>query len=165
MSVLIKGVAYWASICGKPKPGYNNGPDEWSLDLSVDKETVARLTELGLKKKIKNKDDARGQFITFKRKAIKKDRETGKEVPNNPIRIVDHRGEPWPQDKLIGNGSTLNVRFNVNTRPGFQGGPATQAADILSVQVWDHKPYEGKGAEFPTKTDGVEVQTESEEKW
>lgn len=137
---VIRGKAFWAKILGDPVPGYDPDQKEWTIDVTVDDEARATLEELGLGDKIKNKtdekpDDERGDFITFKRKALKSD---GTEA--RPIRVVDRKKNEWPQDKLIGNGSEVFVQFAVNEweyrgRSGVKPG-------IMSVMVVDHVPYE-----------------------
>lgn len=106
--------------------------------MYIDEATEARLKAEGLGDKIKDKGN--GSFVSFKRKELKQDGS-----PNQPIRVVDHHGEAWSGQK-IGNGSTVNVNFAINE---FK--PKQFAANILSLQVWDHIPYEG--GEFPIKDD------------
>jgi hypothetical protein len=134
--MLIQGKAKWAKIIGDPAWGYENKFKEWSIDVYVEDETVAKLKAEGLGPKIKDKGN--GQYITFKRKELKSDG-----TPNQPIRVVDHRGQPWDNRK-IGNGSTVNVNFLVNEYK-----PGQNNANILSLQVWDLVAYEGN--EFPIK--------------
>jgi hypothetical protein len=105
--MLIKGIAKWAKVLGDPVWGYENKHKEWSVDLYLDEETVHKLEVEGLKDKIKDKGN--GQYITFKRREFKQNGE-----PNQPIRIVDHHGEPWNPKEKIGNGSTVNVNFAIN---------------------------------------------------
>jgi hypothetical protein len=137
--MLIKGIAKWAKVLGDPVWGYENKHKEWSVDLYLDEETVHKLEVEGLKDKIKDKGN--GQYITFKRREFKQNGE-----PNQPIRIVDHHGEPWNPKEKIGNGSTVNVNFAIN-----EYGKNQKSANILSMQVWDHVKY--SDAEFPTKED------------
>lgn len=136
---MIRGTAKWAKVLGKPHAGYENAFNEWSIDVYLDDNTVAKLKSEGLGKKIKDKGN--GQYITFKRKELKKDG-----TPNQPIRVVDHHGEEWNPKIKIGNGSIVNVNFAIN-----EFGKNDKAANILSLQVWDLVKYEG--GEFPTRED------------
>ena len=136
--MLIQGKAKWAKIIGEPTWGYENKFKEWSIDVYVDEDTVKKLKAEGLGAKLKDKGN--GEYITFKRKELKAD---GTE--NQPIRVVDHRGQAWDNRK-IGNGSTVNVNFVINEYK-----PGQKNANILSLQVWDYVPYEG--GEFPVKAD------------
>lgn len=110
--------------------------------MYVDEDTQKKLKAEGLGDKLKDKGN--GVFITFKRKELKQDGSK-----NQPIRIVDHRGNDW-DNRLIGNGSTVNVNFAINE---FK--PKQFAANILSLQVWDYVPF--TGGEFPTREDGDEA--------
>jgi hypothetical protein len=147
-STLITGKAFWTKILGKPVPKYEQPADaplkdrEWTFDLSVDNATVKVLKDLGLGSKIKNKQDDMGNYITFKRNATKNDEAN---TPNNPIKVVDHHGKPWDSKVSIGNGSTLNVRFNV-----YQGRKANKPV-VLAVQVWDLVKYNNPNGDFPVK--------------
>jgi hypothetical protein len=136
--LLIQGKAKWAKVTGEPVWGYENKFKEWSIDVYIDEDTETKLKNEGLGDKIKNKGE--GSYISFKRKELKVDG-----APNQPIRIVDHRGNAWAGQK-IGNGSTVNVNFAINE---FK--PKQFAANILSLQVWDHVAYDG--GEFPTRED------------
>lgn len=136
--MLVQGKARWAKVVGEPGWGYQNAFREWSIDVYVDDATIDKLKAEGLGPKLKDKGN--GTYISFKRKELKASGEH-----NQPIRIVDHRGNAWDNRK-IGNGSTVNVNFIVNE---FK--PGQKNANILSLQVWDYVPYEG--GEFPTRED------------
>lgn len=155
---LIRGKAYWAKIVGKPTPGYDKSKLEWSFDLSIDDETRKQLIKEGVGDRIKNKGDERGDFITFKRPAKRQDGTDSK-----PIKVVDHHGNAWDR-RLIGNGSTLNVKFLINE---YNAGPRViRKPAVLAVQVWDYVEYEGKNNnnfedDFPVKDSGVEDWSEA----
>jgi hypothetical protein len=144
---MIQGKAYWAKVVGDPVKGYNPGEFEWSIDVTVDANTKKQLKELGVLDRVKDKADERGAFITFKRKSVKADG-----TPAKPIRIVDSDGKEWDGKTKIGNGSIVNVKFAVNEIPAFGGGKPRLKPSILAVQVWDLVPYEGKGDDFPQKS-------------
>ena len=140
---LITGKAFYAKIVGKPVPKYQpEDGNEWAFDLAVDANGVAQLKKLGLADKIKTKNDERGNYIQFRRGEYKGDKIT----KNDPIPIVDHRNQAWDGKTLIGNGSTLNVRFSVY--PGRKGNKAF----VTAVQVWDHVEYVPK-APFQARMD------------
>lgn len=139
--MLIRGKAKWAKVLGNPVWGYEKTFKEWSIDVEIDKETVAKLEAEGLKDRIKDKGD--GPFIKFSRKELKQDG-----TPNKPIRVVDAKGQPW-DGKKIGNGSIVNVNFAINEYK-----PKKFSANILALQVWKHVPYEG--GDFPVMEDGDE---------
>lgn len=130
----ITGKAYWARIQpDQLHDNYNEDGQEWTIDVSVDEATKAKLEKVGLGPKIKNKGTEAGDFIHFSRNENKK--KTGE--PNKPIQlsgVVD-------ESVRIGNGSVVDVTFFVNTSPGFKGKPPTKRADILEVVVKDLVVY------------------------
>lgn len=136
--MLIRGKAKWAKILGAPVWGFEEKFKEWSIDVYVDEATEKKLKQEGLGTKIKDKGN--GPYITFKRKELKVDG-----TPNQPIRVVDHKGEAWNGAK-IGNGSVVNVNFAIN-----EYGKGQKNANILSLQVWELVKYEG--GEFPTRNE------------
>jgi hypothetical protein len=146
MTTLIQGKAYWCKIIGRPHDNkFNPGVKQWSFDLgNIDKATQKQLLEMGMKKtSLRNKSDERETFISFQKNASKADGE-----PTAPFRIVDQNNQPWPKDKLIGNGSTLNVSVMLSERL-FRGEKFLKPV-ALAIQVWDYVEYE-RPAEFPSK--------------
>ncbi len=140
---LIQGKAFYAKVLGKPQPGYDKEKNEWSFDLSLDEKGKAEAKRLGFTEKIKNKGDDRGDFIQFKRGEFKNTKPGEPAVANTPFSVVDQHGKPWDSKKLIGNGSTLNVKYSIYA--GRKGNKPI----ALAIQVWDHVPYTAGG--FPTK--------------
>ncbi len=131
---IIKGPASWAKILGNPRPNkFNPANPEWSIEVGVDDETFRQLRKDGLGARVKNKDDERGDFISFRRKLYNFKGET-----NDPIKVVDADGNEWPKNKLIGNGSIVLIRYNV--RKNEQTGQNN--AYIQAVKVLEHVPYE-----------------------
>lgn len=144
---LIQGKAQWAKIIGKPVPGYNDGPAEWTVDLVLDAKAKKELLALGCDKSyIKNKEGI-GDYVRFVRKATKADGSPGK-----PFSIIDHRGDAW-DNRLIGNGSTLNIAYTFNEVG--TGKTKKLKPSALSIQVWDYVEYKPKSA-FPVRTDAVD---------
>jgi len=137
--MLLQGKSRWAKVTGKPHPGYDGKYSEWSIDVAFDEAAIQKLKDEGLEKRIRNK--GKGDFLTFKRKELKADG-----TPNQPIRVVDHHGEPWNPEVKIGNDSIVNVNFAIN-----EWGKGEKSANILSLQVWELVPY--SGGEFPTRED------------
>lgn len=143
--MIIQGIAYWAKILGEPGWGYKNQYKEWSIDISLDDKTVKKLMAEGVAKdKIKNKGDDRGNFLTLKRRELRKDGEPAKRIP-----VVGPDGKtPWDQNVLIGNGSRVNVKLILN-----ENDDGTVRPSILRLQVVEHVPY-GDGEDFTDYTDG-----------
>jgi hypothetical protein len=145
--ILITGKIFWAKV-NPNKPVRNKFSDkyQWSFDLSLDKDQIKKLTDAGMKRSyIKDKDDERGKFLTFARDAVKKSGDRGK-----PFSIVDSAKKPWPEGKLIGNGSTVNVKIELNNRKDPKGNEFLKPA-ALALQVWELIEFEGKsdGEDFP----------------
>lgn len=106
------GTVYWEKLRGEPQPSYDEAKNEWSIDITPDARGGDLLKRIGLAGKLRNKDDDRGDFITFRRPELKKDG-----TANGHVEIVDEAGEPWPEDVLIGNGSQVKVKFGVLDLP------------------------------------------------
>jgi hypothetical protein len=107
------------------------------VDIAVDDKTKAALVKEGIPEdKFKlPKYETNGQnVIKFKRREFRKDGTAG-----SPFRVAGPDGKPWDQTKLIGNGSTVDVKWALNTR--FDG---TVAADAQAFRVVEHVVYEGK---------------------
>lgn len=134
--MIINGICFWAKVVGAAQPGYDKTKKEWSIDVSISKETKDVLVKEGLKSKIKNKGDDRGDFISFKRKEVRNDGTLSK-----PIRIVDNAKREWDQTVLIGNGSEVNVSFMINDYE--YNGVAGKKPGLIAVQVVKLVPYEG----------------------
>lgn len=154
----IKGLAYYAKVLGKPVPNFNKDGFEWAIDVALDKDTVKELKSYGLGPKIKEANEAHDghPYISFKRVSVKKSGpDAGKE--NKPIHVVSPDGRTdWPKDALIGNGSEVAVKFTVNEVTSPQKKKFIRA-DILSMQVRNHIPYEApeRGPEFEPVEAGV----------
>lgn len=143
-----KGTAEWARILGPATQNEFEEAPVWSIDLRVDDEEKDRLEELGLKPK--QKDD---HVFNFKQKLLRKDGVT----ENRPPSVVDGAKNPWPEDKLIGNGSVVKVAFNTYEHKmvsKFGLGKGLQA-----VQVLEHVEYSGGGgvSEFDVEEEGEGV--------
>lgn len=150
--MIIRGKTKWAKIVGAPGWGYQKQHKEWSFDLSIDEASKKSLLDAGMDRKyIKNVDDDRGDFISFKRRELKKDG-----TPGKPIALFDRKGQEWDGKTLIGNGSVLNVKIALNEVPNQKG----TKPGVIKVQVWDLVEYEGKNDDEDFPVDGG-----SEEPW
>ena len=140
---LIQGSALYCKIIGAPVPGFDEDSLEWTFDLVLNAAQEKELLSTGVAPQyIKNHKTGNERYVRFTRKAIKKDGSKGA-----PIRVVDAQGHDW-DDRLIGNGSVLNVAYTLNTVG--KGKETRMKPSVLSVQVWDHKAYKPKSS-FPTK--------------
>jgi len=124
---IISGKAYWASLI---EPNTTFEP-VWSLDLTVDEKTKKLVEKDGLK--VKNKGDERGDFVTIKRKVMKKDG-----TKRNGPTVTDSVNNAW-NGQLIGNGSKVNVKYYPYEYN--YAGKSGKSADLIAVQVVSLVPY------------------------
>lgn len=128
-SFYITGIANWAKVLGPPVQNYSKDGYEWTIDITPDDDSVAVLNNAGIGDRMKNKGDDRGEFISFRQKAT---RMNGEE--NDPIRVVDAKNRPWDPKELIGNGSKVQLKFNVKDYgPGKKQGVYPQAIRVLEL--------------------------------
>ena len=148
---IINGTAMWASVI-QPNTKFEH---KWCIDVcNLDDSNIEKLKELGLGNKIKHDDD-RGYWIPISQKVRSS---KGKEF--SPPDVVDAQKRPFTG--TIGNGSLVNVMFNV--REWEYAGKSGISADLRGVQVVDLKKYEGGnsdsfsvvGEEDPTEDDGFD---------
>lgn len=142
---MIQGEARWFKALGKPVDGYDPGEKnkQWEFEVLVDPETEQKFDDLGIADKLKKNDKDPRKFFKFVKKAYNKEGEA-----NKPIRVVGPDGKDWDRDIKIGNGSIVNVKFNV--QDWEFGRKQGKRVSILAVQVWEHVPYEG-GEQFPVR--------------
>ena len=148
---MIRGTARYAKIVGAPVEGFDGGEKskEWTFDLVVDEETEEKLVGEGIAPtKFKSDPKSGERYINFKRKAYKADGTASK-----PFKIVDGRGVDWTPGVLIGNGSILNVKYNINEWEF--GKKKGKRADAIAIQVFEHVPYENSGESFPINDKAV----------
>ena len=139
---VLNGKAYWASISN---PNTTFEP-VWSIDLAVDSANKKRAIESGLA--VKNKDDERGDFITFKRKVTSKNGNA-----NNPPSLKDSEKRDI-KGTLVGNGSDVNVLFK--TYEWNYAGKNGIGADLQAVQVINLVEY-SEGEDFDVVPDGYKL--------
>lgn len=140
-TLVFRGKASYAKILGDPVPNFNKDGMEWKMDLELlDKGSVDKMNELGVGDRVKNKEGYLdgAPHLSFKQAELTKQ---GK--PNKKVAVVDAAGNPWPEDRLIGNGSIVEVRFVV-----MDFGPNKyKGVYMRSVRVLDLVPYVDGGFE------------------
>ena len=138
MSV-ISGEAYWAHVI-TPNTKFNP-VGEWSIEVcNLDAKNKKIAEGDGLT--IKNKDDDRGDFVTLKQYARTKDGSPRK------ISVKDSQRNPFPNDKLIGNGSKVNVSYFPKEYTVYGGGVkgylnAVQVVDLVEYKTDDFDVVDG----------------------
>lgn len=130
---VIRGKLYWAKVIGDPVPNYNKDGYEWTFDVALDEAGVKQAKSIKALN-IKDKDDERGKFLTFKQKEV---RASGDK--NDPIRIVDANGNRWGDEKL-GNGTVADVKFEVRD----YGKGKYPGIYPRAIRVLEHVKYESE---------------------
>ena len=150
----------WAKVLDRN--GYkaydDNAPNEWSIELILDpkdKDHAAfmlkaedlyaehhgdtRKNSYWLPIREGEKDDTGMNICRFKTKmrAFKDGNMT------EPPTVEDTERRPWPEDKLIGNGSVVRVAFEVYAWKAASGAGMTFQPKI--IQVVEHIPHTGGG--------------------
>jgi len=142
----IKGIANWACV---QTPNVKFEPT-YQIDVTIDAKQAKEVKATGIS--VKETDD--GEFIVkLRRKQFKKD---GSE--NKKPRVVDAHKQPF--EGLIGNGSLVNVIFNVfEWKNNFGAGIS---ADLRGVQVLELVEY-GDDEDFEEEDGGFVQQTNNNE--
>lgn len=155
--MILQGTAYWAKVVGEPTHNKFENAKEWTFDVAISDETVKKLKAEGAGayiKSPKSKEDHGGRpYLRFKRREINRDGTKAK-----PFKIVDHSGNDW-DNSLIGNGSLINVKFNLQqVSMGVNKG--AMKPSCLSIQVVKHEAYEGGFPEYDEEGTAVSSQEE-----
>ena len=133
-AIYITGKCHYASIT---EPNTKFEP-VWSIQVEVNDDNRSIIEKAGLS--IANKGDDRGDFVTIKRKVLRKDG-TQRQGPV----VKDSQNNNW-DGKLIANGSTVNVKA-VPFEWSYAGKSGV-SADLAAVQVVDFIEYSSAGDDF-----------------
>ena len=127
--MVIQGKAFWAAV---KNPNTTFDPDGmWTVDVcNLDEANLNIANKDNLI--VKNKGDDRGDFVTIKRKVMRKDGQR-----NRQPELID--GQKKTLDCMIGNGSLVNVLYSTYDWE-YRGRKGT-SADLRTVQVLDLVPY------------------------
>jgi hypothetical protein len=141
--IYITGKCHYASIT---EPNTKFDP-VWSIQVEVDDDNRSVIESAGLP--IANKGDDRGDFVTIKRKVLRKDG-TQRAAPI----VKDSQNNLW-NGKLVANGSKVNVKaipyeWNYAGKSGI-------SADLAAVQIVDFIEYSDSREDF-APVDGGYVQ-------
>ena len=135
-TMTLAGTAHWAMVLGAPVKGYDEVTLEWSFDLTPDDYDAVEAA--GLTERLKtNKHEEQGKFLKFRRLAFKR----ADNSPNKPIRVVDENGDAWDNDKLLGNGTRVEVEFTTFPIPPKKGKPASIGFNPMEIRVLEYKEY------------------------
>ncbi len=143
-ALVFRGKLQYAKVLGEPVLNYNKDGQEWKFDFipNDEKSAAADLKKLGVADRLRSLEDSDGnprydgqKYMSFKQNATRKDGS-----PNFPIKVMDAAGNPWPEDKLLGNDTVADVRFVVidNGKGRFNG------VYPRSIRVLEHVEYKSK---------------------
>ena len=130
--IYVTGKCHYASLV---EPNTKFEP-VWSIQVEVNDDNRSIIEEAELS--IANKGDDRGDFVTIKRKVLRKDG-TQRQGPV----VKDSQNNNW-DGKLIANGSTVNVKaipFDWS-----YAGKSGVSADLAAVQIIDFIEYSSAGS-------------------
>lgn len=138
-TVFMKGRVFWAKVLGDPRPNYNGDAREWSFEFEPDEDGLKALKDHKLLDRLKNKYEDRGKYLTLKKKEFDYE---GR--PNKPIRIYDSEDADWDQNKLIGNGTEVDLKLDIRDYgPGKKKGVYPQAIRIQSLVEYQSSEFGG----------------------
>lgn len=129
-TVFVSGKVYWAKIVGDKAltNNYEGTGREWTFEFEPEdvtflkdhrlldrlKDPMAyanRLEERGedeKAEKARESANGRGDYLLIKKAEFNKDGEK-----NPPFKIIDEDNQPWGEDRLIGNGTTVDLKLNI----------------------------------------------------
>lgn len=149
-NIELRGKVYWCKLLGDPVPNYGRDGFEWVVDFTPDEPSKKLLKSQ--KKDLKEKDDERGEFATFRIKSVKADGS-----PNRPCRVYTADGKAWDQEIKIGNGTDVDIKVKVTDYgPGRRRGHYLQAMRVLDLVAYeggDFKPLSEDDKYFASKSD------------
>jgi hypothetical protein len=172
----ITGKTRWFGFLNEPRDKYGKPGKEWSTHISTDKETRTAFRDNKVKNHIKDDEDFTDKQITEKfggtrlgkYTTIRRDATDKEGNPLAAIKVVDALGEPWPQDKWVGNGSTIKAVCSLTPFGPFKDKETgvEVSGSKLTVQkivIVDHVPYQAKPkAEAVVKAEEVWADDDAE---
>lgn len=156
MAVLNRVECRWASVT-EPNTTYT---PRWEIEAVLSDEQAAAFVDQGVKVK---EDDDGNKVVRFKR-TVSGTRKDGSTYHNTPPKVVDGNKKPFPEGTLIGNGSIVNIAYDL--KEWNVAGNSGVKLDLKAVQVLELVEF-SKGAvdEFDEEgeTQIKERQTTTEE--
>lgn len=128
-TVFASGKIYWAKVF-TPVNNYEGTAKEWTFEFEP--EDVSFLKEAKLLDRLKDRHEGRPDYIVLRKPELNADGEK-----NDPIRIYDEDNKPWDSDKLIGNGSKVDVKLRIID----WGKGKKKSIWVTAIRVTDHIPY------------------------
>lgn len=143
--VVVRGKLHWAKVLGaarpyKGNPKYDKGPS-WSVDVTPNAESRELIEQMDFDEKLKTpnkKNEKETRKETFLSLKVLENRADGEK--NRPPRVVDARGNEWPNDKLLGNETVADVKVKVVD----YGSGSEKGVYLQAIRVLEHVPYESE---------------------
>lgn len=154
-SAIIEGKIRYAKILGEPVDNYDKDGMEWTFEIEATDATKAILKAKRCKNRFKSIDGV--DYTKFQRDSVKKDGSAAK-----PFIVYDAYGDPWDQEKLIGNGSLVAVKVLFSERE--HEGKRFNKASAYEIVVVEHVPYtKDSGFNFKDKGEDTNVSSTTDE--
>lgn len=148
-TVFVPGTVYWAKIVGRKSlvDNYERTGKEWTYELVPD--DISFLKEHRLMDRLKDKEDPKnpdkGDFLILKKPELNKDGEE-----NAPITIYDSEGNPWGEDRLLGNGTRVVAKLRImDWGVGKKKSIYTTALRVESLVPYEGNAFSAYDAETP----------------
>jgi len=127
----------WCKLLGAPVDNYAKDGKEWTVDLIFEDEALVGVREAGFATEayLKTLKDGTENVFKYRRNAVRKDGE-----PAKPIEVVDKYGKPWDSNILIGNGSTVTIKYFLTTMESGKN-EGKQKLVLTGVKVDDLVEY------------------------
>lgn len=136
---IIQGKTKWFKAIGEPRDNYNKDAKEWSFQIAVGSAEKLMFRQNKVKKSVKF-DEELGDYVTINLPETDK-----KGKPNKPIKVVDVDGNDWPDDKWVGNLSTIEATITVDPYSfKNQQGETISGAKLIptKIKIIEHVPYQ-----------------------
>ena len=168
----LKGKTKWFKVLGDPqenrfkttvdpKTGERNVVKDWSFNISVGSADKLMFRQNKVKKHVKF-DEELGDFVSLDLLELDK-----KGRANPRIKVVDAEGNPWPEDKWVGNGSGIEATVTLDSYSFTKDGQKIEGCKLVptKIVITDYVPYQAKGtaAAKPAKrTDNTDWTSDDE---
>ena len=131
----------WASIV---EPNTKFDP-RWEIEAELNDQQAALFADAG----VRLKEDDGIKLVRFKRN-VSGTRKDGTKYKLDPPKVVD--GNKQPFEKLVGNGSLVNIAYELNN--WTVAGNSGTSARLSAVQVLELVQYSGSGGADEFETEG-----------
>jgi hypothetical protein len=159
---IIEGKTKWFKAIGEPRDNYNKDGREWSFQIAIGSAEKLLFRQQKVKKSIKF-DEELGDYVTVNLPELNK-----KEKPNRKIRVVDSDGADWPEDKWVGNMSTIKATIEIEPY-SFKNrdGDTISGAKLIptKIEIVEHVPYVSASSkqDKPKRKDNTDWTNEDDE--